>query len=146
MIQARKIYLDGYIEAKHLRAQELVGVTIKTAPQGSNNNHIRLNAQNMTLYGSGANRAYFGFMETTDGSIQPSLVLGSDNIKYRGAGSFYMYQAIPRINGYEQPSKAWAKFGISKGESAEGTIYGRHIFKCKMMAVIWTYMQMGSYV
>ncbi|OOR74511.1 peptidase S74 [Bacillus cereus] len=120
LIQARKIYLDGYIEAKHLRAQELVGVTIKTAPQGSNNNHIRLNAQDMTLYGSGANRAYFGFMETTDGSIQPSLVLGSDNIKYRGAGSFYMYQAIPRINGYEQPSKAWAKFGISKGENAEG--------------------------
>ncbi|WP_283746343.1 phage tail spike protein [Bacillus cereus] len=120
LIQARKIYLDGYIEAKHLRAQELVGVTIKTAPQGSNNNHIRLNAQDMTLYGSGANRAYFGFMETTDGSIQPSLVLGSDNIKYRGAGSFYMYQAIPRINGFEQPSKAWAKFGISKGENAEG--------------------------
>ncbi|MFZ7933181.1 phage tail spike protein [Bacillus thuringiensis] len=120
LIQARKIYLDGYIEAKHLRAQELVGVTIKTAPQGSNNNHIRLNAQDMTLYGSGANRAYFGFMETTDGSIQPSLVLGSDNIKYRGAGSFYMYQAVPRINGYEQPSKAWAKFGISKGENAEG--------------------------
>ncbi|MEB9553370.1 phage tail spike protein [Bacillus cereus] len=120
LIQARKIYLDGYIEAKHLRAQELVGVTIKTAPQGSNNNHIRLNAQDMTLYGSGANRAYFGFMETTDGSIQPSLVLGSDNIKYRGAGSFYMYQALPRINGFEQPSKAWAKFGISKGENAEG--------------------------
>ncbi|MED2063893.1 phage tail spike protein [Bacillus thuringiensis] len=120
LIQARKIYLDGYIEAKHLRAQELVGVTIKTAPQGSNNNHIRLNAQDMTMYGSGANRAYFGFMETTDGSIQPSLVLGSDNIKYRGAGSFYMYQAIPRINGFEQPSKAWAKFGISKGENAEG--------------------------
>ncbi|PWE71514.1 peptidase S74 [Bacillus cereus] len=121
LIQARKIYLDGYIEAKHLRAQELVGVTIKTAPQGSNNNHIRLNAQDMTLYGSGANRAYFGFMETTDGSIQPSLVLGSDNIKYRGAGAFYIYQAIPRINGFEQPSKAWAKFGISKGETAEGT-------------------------
>ncbi|GAB6251546.1 hypothetical protein BCSAG_28640 [Bacillus cereus] len=120
LIQARKIYLDGYIEAKHLRAQELVGVTIKTAPQGSNSNHIRLNAQDMTLYGSGANRAYLGFMETTDGSIQPSLVLGSDNIKYRGAGAFYMYQATPRINGFEQPSKAWAKFGISKGENAEG--------------------------
>ncbi|MDZ4453201.1 tail fiber domain-containing protein [Bacillus cereus] len=120
LIQARKIYLDGYIEAKHLRAQELVGVTIKTAPQGSNSNHIRLNAQDMTLYGSGANRAYLGFMETTDGSIQPSLVLGSDNIKYRGAGAFYIYQATPRINGFEQPSKAWAKFGISKGENAEG--------------------------
>ncbi|MGK8427405.1 tail fiber domain-containing protein [Bacillus cereus] len=121
LIQARKIYLDGYIEAKHLRAQELVGVTIKTAPQGSNNNHIRLNAQDMTLYGSGANRAYLGFMETPDGSIQPSLVLGSDNIKYRGTGSFYIYQVMPRINGVDQPSKAYAKFGISKGENAEGT-------------------------
>jgi len=121
LIQARKIYLDGYIEAKHLRAQELVGVTIKTAPQGSNNNHIRLNAQDMTLYGSGANRAYFGFMETAEGSIQPSLVLGSDNIKYRGTGSFYIYQVMPRINGVDQPSKAYAKFGVSKGENAEGT-------------------------
>ncbi|MDA1564656.1 tail fiber domain-containing protein [Bacillus cereus] len=121
LIQARKIYLDGYIEAKHLRAQELVGVTIKTAPQGSNNNHIRLNAQDMTLYGSGANRAYLGFMETPDGSIQPSLVLGSDNIKYRGTGSFYIYQVMPRINGVDQPSKAYAKFGVSKGENAEGT-------------------------
>ncbi|MGN4872555.1 phage tail spike protein [Bacillus cereus group sp. MYBK120-1] len=121
LIQARKIYLDGYIEAKHLRAQELVGITIKTAPQGSNNNHIRLNAQDMTLYGSGANRAYLGFMETPDGSIQPSLVLGSDNIKYRGTGSFYIYQVMPRINGVDQPSKAYAKFGVSKGENAEGT-------------------------
>ncbi|MEX5518356.1 phage tail spike protein [Bacillus cereus] len=121
LIQARKIYLDGYIEAKHLRAQELVGVTIKTAPQSSNNNHIRLNAQDMTLYGSGANRAYLGFMETPDGSIQPSLVLGSDNIKYRGTGSFYIYQVMPRINGVDQPSKAYAKFGVSKGENAEGT-------------------------
>ncbi|ACK94521.1 MULTISPECIES: phage tail spike protein [Bacillus cereus group] len=121
LIQARKIYLDGYIEAKHLRAQELVGITIKTAPQGSNNNHIRLNAQDMTLYGSGANRAYLGFMETPNGSIQPSLVLGSDNIKYRGTGSFYIYQVMPRINGVDQPSKAYAKFGVSKGENAEGT-------------------------
>ncbi len=73
-----------------------------------------------------------GFMETTDGSIQPSIVLGSDNTKYRGTGSFYMYQAIPRIDGVEQPSKAWAKFGISKGENAGEIIFGQIIFKCRM--------------
>ncbi|MED1302915.1 phage tail spike protein, partial [Bacillus pacificus] len=32
LIQASKIYLDGYIEAKHLKAQTLQGVTIQTAP------------------------------------------------------------------------------------------------------------------
>ncbi|WP_172794719.1 tail fiber domain-containing protein, partial [Bacillus cereus] len=39
----------------------------------------------------------------------------------RGTGSFYIYQVMPRINGVDQPSKAYAKFGVSKGENAEGT-------------------------
>lgn len=51
MIQADKIYLNGFIEAKHLKAQTLQGATIQTAPTGSGENHIRLNAQNLTVYG-----------------------------------------------------------------------------------------------
>lgn len=65
LIQANKIYLDGYIEAKHLNAQSLQGVTIQTAPSGSGANQIRLNAQNMTLYGSGQARGYFDLSTAT---------------------------------------------------------------------------------
>ncbi|WP_153044613.1 hypothetical protein, partial [Bacillus cereus] len=68
---------DGYIEAKHLKAQTLQGVTIQTAPQGSGANHIRLNAQNMTLYGSGQARGYFGFINRSDSNIQSALILGN---------------------------------------------------------------------
>ena len=75
----------------------------------------------MKIFDSDKPRGYIGFMETDDGSIQPSLVLGSDNRKYAGTGSFYIYQVMPRMNGVDQPSKAYAKFGISKGENAEGT-------------------------
>ncbi|MGM2776598.1 hypothetical protein, partial [Bacillus cereus group sp. Bce015] len=76
LIQASKIYLDGYIEAKHLKAQTLQGVTIQTAPAGSGANHIRLNAQNLTVYGGGRSRGYLGFIERTDGNIQSALILG----------------------------------------------------------------------
>ncbi len=78
LIQASKIYLDGYIEAKHLKAQTLQGVTIQTAPAGSGANQIRLNAQNLTVYGGGRSRGYLGFIERTDGNIQSALILGND--------------------------------------------------------------------
>lgn len=78
LIQANKIYLDGQIEAKHLKAQTLQGVTIQTAPAGSGANQIRLNAQNLTVYGAGRSRGYLGFIERTDGNIQSALVLGND--------------------------------------------------------------------
>ncbi|UNP84832.1 phage tail spike protein [Bacillus mycoides] len=78
LIQADKIYLNGFIEAKHLKAQTLQGVTIQTAPSGSGANQIRLNAQNLTVYGYGRSRGYLGFIERTDGNIQSALVLGND--------------------------------------------------------------------
>ncbi|WP_088293610.1 phage tail spike protein [Bacillus mycoides] len=84
LIQADKIYLNGYIEAKHLKAQTLQGVTIQTAPSGSGSNQIRLNAQNMTLYGSGQARGYLGFINRTDSNITSALILGND---YTSAGS-----------------------------------------------------------
>ncbi|EJV82066.1 phage tail spike protein [Bacillus cereus] len=116
-LNASRINLVGFITANHIKGQVLEGVTLKT----SGNRNVEINQQNMKLFDSGKPRGYIGFMETTDGSIQPSFVLGSDNNKFSGTGSFYIYQATPRINGFEQPSKAWAKLGISKGENAEGT-------------------------
>ncbi|WAI27854.1 MAG: tail fiber domain-containing protein [Bacillus paranthracis] len=115
-LNANKINLRGFITADHIKGQVLEGVTLRT----TGSRFVEINQQNFKIFDANKPRGYMGFMETTDGSIQPSIVLGSDNTKYRGTGSFYMYQAIPRIDGVEQPSKAYAKFGISKGENAEG--------------------------
>ena len=115
-LNANRINLRGFITADHIKGQVLEGVTLRT----TGSRFVEINQQNFKIFDANKPRGYMGFMETTDGSIQPSIVLGSDNTKYRGTGSFYMYQAIPRIEGVEQPSKAWAKLGISKGENAEG--------------------------
>ncbi|HDW3057866.1 TPA: phage tail protein [Bacillus cereus] len=116
-LNANRINLKGFITASHIKGQVLEGVTLKT----SGNRFVEINKQDMKIFDSDKPRGYLGFMETNDGSIQPSLVLGSDNRKYAGTGSFYIYQVMPRMNGVDQPSKAYAKFGISKGENAEGT-------------------------
>ncbi|MDA1760732.1 tail fiber domain-containing protein, partial [Bacillus cereus] len=116
-LNANRINLRGFITADHIKGQVLEGVTLKT----SGNRFVEINKQDMKIFDLDRPRGYMGFMETTDGSIQPSLVLGSDNRKFAGTGSFYIYQVMPRINGVEQPSKAWATFGVSKGETAEGT-------------------------
>ncbi|WP_241752536.1 phage tail spike protein [Bacillus thuringiensis] len=116
-LNANRINLKGFITASHIKGQVLEGVTIKT----SGNRFVEINKQDMKIFDLDKPRGYIGFMETDDGSIQPSFVLGSDNIKYRGTGSFYIYQVMPRMNGVDQPSKAYAKFGVSKGENAEGS-------------------------
>lgn len=115
-LNANRINLRGFITADHIKGKVLEGVTLKT----SGNRFVEINKQDMKIFDLDKPRGYIGFMETNDGSIQPSLVLGSDNRKYAGTGSFYIYQVMPRINGVDQPSKAYAKFGVSKGENAEG--------------------------
>ncbi|MFZ7931085.1 phage tail spike protein [Bacillus thuringiensis] len=116
-LNANRINLVGFITANNIKGKVLEGVTLKT----SGNRFVEINKQDMKIFDLDKPRGYIGFMETDDGSIQPSLVLGSDNRKYAGTGSFYIYQVMPRMNGVDQPSKAYAKFGISKGENAEGT-------------------------
>ncbi|QWH63905.1 hypothetical protein EXW39_27770 (plasmid) [Bacillus mycoides] len=117
LIQAPRINLKGYVTAEHIKGQVLEGVTLKT----SGNRFVEINKQDMKIFDLDKPRGYMGFMEAEDGSIQPALVLGSDNRKFSGTGSFYIYQKTPRINGTEQPSKAWATFGLSKGENASGS-------------------------
>lgn len=116
-LNANRINLVGFITANHIKGKVLEGVTLKT----SGNRFVEINKQDMKIFDLDKPRGYIGFMETNDGSIQPSLVLGSDNRKYAGTGSFYIYQVMPRINGVDQPSKAFATFGVSKGENAEGS-------------------------
>ncbi|PGZ08897.1 peptidase S74 [Bacillus cereus] len=115
LIQADKIYLDGFIEAKHLKAQTLQGVTIQTAPSGSGANQIRLNAQNMTLYGSGQARGYFGFINRTDSNITSALVLGND---YASSGSLDGSLVLDQttING-SQWTNSVASIGIATGRN-----------------------------
>ncbi|WMW41340.1 phage tail spike protein (plasmid) [Bacillus cereus] len=115
-LNANRINLVGFITANHIKGQVLEGVTLKT----SGNRFVEINKQDMKIFDLDRPRGYMGFMETNDGSIQPSLVLGSDNRKFAGIGSFYIYQTIPRINGVEEPSKAWSTLGMSKGNNAEG--------------------------
>ncbi|MGE6344079.1 phage tail spike protein [Bacillus mycoides] len=117
MLNANRINLKGFVTADHIKGQVLEGVTLKT----SGNRFVEINKQDMKIFDLNKPRGYMGFMETDDGSIQPALVLGSDNRKFSGTGSFYIYQKIPRINGTEQPSKAFATFGLSKGENTAGT-------------------------
>lgn len=125
LIQANKIYLDGYIEAKHLKAQTLQGVTIQTAPQGSGANHIRLNAQNMTLYGSGQARGYFGFINRSDSNIQSALILGND---YASSGTLNGSLVIDQttING-SQWTNSVASIGVATGRSGNDILKSSYI-------------------
>ncbi|MDA2320297.1 phage tail spike protein [Bacillus albus] len=125
LIQANKIYLDGYIEAKHLKAQTLQGVTIQTAPQGSGANHIRLNAQNMTLYGSGQARGYFGFINRSDSNIQSALILGND---YASSGTLNGSLVLDQttISG-NQWTNSVASIGIATGRSGNDILKSSYI-------------------
>ncbi|PKJ54672.1 phage tail spike protein [Bacillus sp. SN10] len=117
-LNANRINLRGFITADHIKGQVLEGVTLKT----SGSRFVEINNQDLKICDAIKPRAYMGFAEASDGSgsIHPTLVLGSDNRKFNGVGSFYIFQTTPRINGIEQPSKAWATLGVSKGNNAEG--------------------------
>ncbi|WHY27625.1 phage tail spike protein [Bacillus wiedmannii] len=125
LIQANKIYLDGYIEAKHLKAQTLQGVTIQTAPQGSGANQIRLNAQNMTLYGSNQARGYFGFINRSDNNITSALILGND---YAGSGNLNGSLVLDQttISG-NQWTNSVASIGVATGRSGNDILKSSYI-------------------
>lgn len=125
LIQASKIYLDGYIEAKHLKAQTLQGVTIQTAPQGSGANHIRLNAQNLTVYGGGRSRGYLGFIERTDGNVQSALILGND-YETTGTlnGSLVIDQTTINSNVF---TNSVASIGIATGRNGNDVVKSSYI-------------------
>ncbi|MEW9139064.1 phage tail spike protein [Bacillus wiedmannii] len=125
LIQADKIYLNGYIEAKHLKAQTLQGVTIQTAPAGSGANQIRLNAQNLTVYGGGRSRGYLGFIERTDGNVQSALILGND-YETSGTlnGSLVIDQTTINSNVF---TNSVASIGIATGRNGNDVIKSSYI-------------------
>ncbi|WP_277996760.1 phage tail spike protein, partial [Bacillus thuringiensis] len=67
-LNANRINLKGFITASHIKGQVLEGVTLKT----SGNRFVEINKQDMKIFDADKPRGYIGFMETNDGSIQPS--------------------------------------------------------------------------
>ncbi|WP_235712308.1 MULTISPECIES: phage tail spike protein [Bacillus cereus group] len=76
LIQAGKIMLDGYVEAKHLKANKLVGITIETEAENFSGAKLTLNKSDLTVYRNNVARGYFGFLDRTDRYYQPLLQVG----------------------------------------------------------------------
>ncbi|PEE91377.1 phage tail spike protein [Bacillus cereus] len=127
LIQASKIMLDGYVEAKHLKAQRLEGVTIATLPTGSQGNYMELNQQNLVLKGwdNGklVSRGYLGFMPNlANNTVRTALVLGND---YNNAnalnvqGALFIEHKTPTWNNYNLTD---VRFGIADSRASDGSI------------------------
>lgn len=112
LIQANKIMLDGFIEAKHLKAQELVGVTIKTAPN-TENRYVKLNRQFLELYDKDTSRIQLQFFNSNyTSAITPGLVLGKSSTKgLVGASAFYHFTFLDS-NGNETGASSQSAIGI----------------------------------
>ncbi|MBJ8032002.1 peptidase S74, partial [Bacillus cereus group sp. N21] len=120
-IQAKKIYLDGYVEAKHIKTGSLKGVVIMTEDPSSSNNHMRLEKQNLTLYGTGQARGFLGFVPKTNGSFTEALVLGNN---FSGAGgtvndSIVIDHTTPNATNF---ANSVASIGLATGKDANGNI------------------------
>lgn len=127
LIQASKIMLDGYVEAKHLKAQRLEGVTIATLPTGSQGNYMELNQQNLVLKGwdNGklVSRGYLGFMPNlANNTVRTALVLGNDynnanalNVK----GALFIEHKTPAWNNYDLTD---VRIGMADSRASDGSI------------------------
>lgn len=89
-ISAGKIQLDGPTIANYLKAQELVGVTIKTAPSNEDR-FVQLNKQFIELYDKKISRLEMKFFNnSTNNAIIPAIVLGrSQSGGIEGASVWY---------------------------------------------------------
>ncbi|MDZ4452918.1 tail fiber domain-containing protein [Bacillus cereus] len=107
LIQANKIMLDGFVEAKHLNAQRLVGATISTLDQNMVGGFVELNKQHVSLMHRVAlntapiQRGYLGFMPNVGNNgdyIRSAFILGN---RYNGTnataldGSFFVEHMAP---------------------------------------------------
>ncbi|MCI0767421.1 phage tail spike protein [Bacillus sp. TL12] len=88
-IKAELIDLVGKVKAEWIVGQLLSGLQIKTS---NTNNYVSLDDQFMRLYESGVVRLYVGYHRRTDGSVQPTLILGGDNTVNTILGTLQMTQ------------------------------------------------------
>ncbi|QUW39973.1 tail fiber domain-containing protein (plasmid) [Bacillus cereus] len=130
LIQANKIMLDGFVEAKHLNAQRLVGATISTIDQNMIGGFVELNKQHISLMHRVAlntapiQRGYLGFMPNVGKNgdyIRSAFVLGN---RYNGSnasaldGSFFIEHMAPSGNW----GLAQARIGLAS--NVDNTITG----------------------
>ncbi|MBY0597681.1 phage tail spike protein [Bacillus bingmayongensis] len=124
LIQAQKIMLDGYIEAKHLKAQDLVGVTIKTAPN-TEDRYIKLNRQFLEMYDKNVSRVQLRFFNSSSAnSINPSLVMGRSNTKgIVGAATWHHFTFVD-ANGNETGASSQSAIGIVNNYNETTNLFG----------------------
>ncbi|WBO90828.1 phage tail protein [Bacillus tropicus] len=105
-LNAARIDLIGKVNAEWIKAGLLTGCQIRTS---NNNNYVSLDDQFIRLYESGVARAFLGHYRRTDGAVQPTFILGSDEKTNAPAGTLFMSQAGAGWSG------AYANIGISDG-------------------------------
>ncbi|HHT7112199.1 TPA: phage tail spike protein [Bacillus cereus] len=105
-LNAARIDLIGKVNAEWIKAGLLSGCQIRTS---NTNNYVSLDDQFIRLYESGVARAFLGHYRRSDGAVQPTFILGSDEKTNAPEGTLFMSQA-----GAGWPG-AYASIGISDG-------------------------------
>ncbi|TBL12868.1 peptidase S74 [Bacillus paranthracis] len=105
-LNAARIDLIGKVNAEWIKAGLLSGCQIRTS---NTNNYVSLDDQFIRLYESGVARAFLGHYRRSDGAVQPTFILGSDERTNAPEGTLFMSQA-----GAGWPG-AYASIGISDG-------------------------------
>ncbi|WP_436863951.1 phage tail spike protein [Bacillus fungorum] len=105
-LNAARIDLIGKVNAEWIKAGLLTGCQVRTS---NTDNYVSLDDQFIRLYEKGVARAFLGHYRRTDGAVQPTFILGSDEKTNAPAGTLFMSQA-----GAGWPG-AYANIGISDG-------------------------------
>ncbi|WP_429722952.1 phage tail spike protein [Bacillus pacificus] len=105
-LNAARIDLVGKVNAEWIKAGLLSGCQIRTS---NTDNYVSLDDQFIRLYERGVARAFLGHYRRTDGAVQPTFILGSDEKTNAPEGTLFMSQA-----GAGWPG-AYASIGISNG-------------------------------
>ncbi|MCU5682755.1 peptidase S74 [Bacillus wiedmannii] len=105
-LNAARIDLVGKVNAEWIKAGLLSGCQIRTS---NTNNYVSLDDQFIRLYENGVARSFLGHYRRSDGSVQPTFILGSDEKTSAPAGALFMSQAGAGWSG------AYASIGISDG-------------------------------
>lgn len=111
-ISADVIDLVGKVNAEWIKAGLLSGCQIRTS---NTNNYVSLDNQFIRLYENGVARSFLGHYRRTDGSVQPTFILGTDEKTSAPAGALFMSQAGAGWSG------AYASIGISDS-IVDGTV------------------------
>lgn len=105
-LNAARIDLVGKVNAEWIKAGLLSGCQIRTS---NTDNYVSLDDQFIRLYERGVARAFLGHYRRSDGAVQPTFILGSDEKTNAPEGTLFMSQAGAGWSG------AYASIGISNG-------------------------------